>query len=364
MFGAHRLRRGSGVQAVLCNRTTRECSAACPLSGGENNWKRGRAIDVEGNISYLCCYAYKVLHLEAHVAIQELSRLAEEYDHEEHFCRYCRRWMADFWILQGDLYRALELNKETFNGRDDVLSLKLPVGERLTGQDILAGAVYKGTRLTAWGKAHIGDIEAYLDVLVKAYENRNNINLLTKWRETSHQYRYSVFIGTALSRQVDVPCFSFSRNQETTDFMQGMIRETENTIREERGIPRVGERWVGEVELYYALREALPEAEVIHHSRPPWLGRKHLDVYIPQHRVAVEYQGLQHDSSVEYFGGEEAFKATRRRDAAKKRACTKNGVRLIEVRPGYSMDELVRDIRSSDIDWEKQMGRQDALQQI
>jgi hypothetical protein len=112
-------------------------------------------------------------------------------------------------------------------------------------------------------------------------------------------------------------------------------------------IPRVGEGWVGETELYYALRNAIPEAEVDQHARPAWLGRQHLDVFIPSYGVGLEYQGLQHDSPVEYFGGEAAYQATRRRDTAKKRACAKNGVKLTEVLPGYRLEELVKAIRGS-----------------
>ena len=57
-----------------------------------------------------------------------------------------------------------------------------------------------------------------------------------------------------------------------------------------------------------------------------------LDVYIEQVRVAIEYQGAQHDLPIAYFGGVEGFQKTQERDARKLRLCKKHGVALIYVR--------------------------------
>ena len=92
------------------------------------------------------------------------------------------------------------------------------------------------------------------------------------------------------------------------------------------------------------MKNDIQNEEVIQHATPEWLQGQHLDVYMPRLAVAVEFQGIQHDRPVEYFGGEESFQKTRRRDATKKRRCTRNGVFLIEVRPGYSIDEVIADI--------------------
>jgi hypothetical protein len=53
----------------------------------------------------------------------------------------------------------------------------------------------------------------------------------------------------------------------------------------------------------------------------------------------------QHDGPVTFFGGEEAFKEVQRRDARKRRLCSKRGVQLIEVRPGYNLEHLLERVR-------------------
>ena len=57
-----------------------------------------------------------------------------------------------------------------------------------------------------------------------------------------------------------------------------------------------------------------------------------IDVYVPDLRLAIEYQGQQHFEPVDLFGGEEGFRATLARDARKRALLTANGVRLIEWR--------------------------------
>ncbi len=141
--------------------------------------------------------------------------------------------------------------------------------------------------------------------------------------------------------------YNFSWSATVKKDLSLLIREAENTVREECGIPMVGEGWVSETTLYYQLREYFAMYEVIHHARPKWLKRQHLDIFIPKLKVAVEYQGLQHDKPVDFFGGEKAFKALQRRDAKKKRLCKKHKVRLIEARSGYDINEVIEEIESA-----------------
>ncbi len=82
------------------------------------------------------------------------------------------------------------------------------------------------------------------------------------------------------------------------------------------------------------------------HASPEWLGRQHLDVYLPEIAVGVEYQGAQHDGPVDFFGGPEAYEAVRKRDAPRKLGlCKRNGVELVYVRPGYDLDAVVAEIQ-------------------
>ena len=122
------------------------------------------------------------------------------------------------------------------------------------------------------------------------------------------------------------------------------IREAENTFREERGMPRIGEGWVSETRLYYEIKDALEGYTVKQHARPDWLAPQHLDVMIEELGVAVEFQGIQHDRPVDFFGGEKAFKKVQERDQRKARLCEENGVPVVYVREGYDLSELLGEI--------------------
>jgi hypothetical protein len=67
---------------------------------------------------------------------------------------------------------------------------------------------------------------------------------------------------------------------------------------------------------------------------------------MPDRGIAIEYQGEQHDRPIEFFGGEEAFRKNVERDRRKLAICKRNGVRVIYVRKGYELMELVAEILS------------------
>ena len=134
-------------------------------------------------------------------------------------------------------------------------------------------------------------------------------------------------------------------NKGVVDLVKQLTREAENTVREEADFPKVGEGWVGETELYYGIKTALPNLQIQHHARPDWLHNQHLDIYIPELSIAIEYQGIQHDVPVEYFGGEQAFNHRQRLDTSKRRRCKRNGVHLVYVYPGYVLRDVLEQLR-------------------
>jgi hypothetical protein len=133
-----------------------------------------------------------------------------------------------------------------------------------------------------------------------------------------------------------------------SDYFKALAREVENQAREMAGQHKVGEGWVSETEVYLLLNEAVGElTKVIQHGIPEGFGQQHLDVWLPVWRAGIEYQGLQHDQPVEFFGGEEAFQRNQARDAAKRAKCERLGIRLIEVRSGYDKDALIANVLSA-----------------
>ena len=104
---------------------------------------------------------------------------------------------------------------------------------------------------------------------------------------------------------------------------------------------KVGEGWVAETELLYVIRRAFPDVKVVHHARPEWLGRQHIDIYIEDYRLAIEYQGAQHYTPIEFFGGEEALRLTEARDRRKRHLCEINGIELVYVEENYAKQNLI-----------------------
>lgn len=124
-------------------------------------------------------------------------------------------------------------------------------------------------------------------------------------------------------------------------------RNAMNRVREELGIPRIGEGWVSETELYRSLRCAFPDLSVLQHGRPEWLKPQHLDVWIPDLRVGVEFHGPQHFAPVEFFGGEDVFGQTVIRDERKKRLCSENDVTLLVITKTTEIPELIASIHET-----------------
>jgi hypothetical protein len=138
-----------------------------------------------------------------------------------------------------------------------------------------------------------------------------------------------------------------SNHREWVEFLIELGEQAENEIREKNGIPRKGEGWVSETELYNILKNHFVDYRIEQHAKPRWLKPQHLDIFFPNNNVAVEYQGKQHSEPVEFFGGDKAFKETVKRDKKKKALCKKNKCELIYVFPDYDIDTIIKIIDES-----------------
>lgn len=63
------------------------------------------------------------------------------------------------------------------------------------------------------------------------------------------------------------------------------------------------------------------------------------DFYLPDYNAVIEYQGRQHYSDIEYFGGTEAFEKRKRHDKIKKQYCKDNKIKFIEI-PYWENDNI------------------------
>ena len=56
------------------------------------------------------------------------------------------------------------------------------------------------------------------------------------------------------------------------------------------------------------------------------------DFYLPNYNCCVEYDGIQHFVSSEFFGGEEKLKYIQNNDKIKNEYCNDNNIRLIRIK--------------------------------
>lgn len=142
-----------------------------------------------------------------------------------------------------------------------------------------------------------------------------------------------------------IPCYSPAKILNPNERKKGLDyisrREVQNLIRTNKGLPKVGEGWISETKLYYKVKNELTDYEVINHARTPWLGAQHLDVYLPELNIGVEYQGAQHQKPIEHFGGLEAFEKGLIRDKKKRVLCEENNCKLFYVYPEDDINEFV-----------------------
>jgi len=120
--------------------------------------------------------------------------------------------------------------------------------------------------------------------------------------------------------------------------------EPENGIRALFGLPKIGEGWISETNLFYEIKSQFSDVVVFQHARPEWLEKQHLDIYLPKYNIGIEFQGDQHFYPVEYFGGEASFIKNQERDKKKRMLCEENSCVLMYVKPGYSKSEVLLEI--------------------
>lgn len=341
-------------------------------------WQKGQSIDVEGNVSYLFCYVYSILAKNlteqsiksiysnnkamvtttygrvtisargAKDALPALINIRDKYSHEINFVESCSRWISDCFVILHRYKEAIDAFPPLFPSSrssyqtDCLLSLKANIGGHISGRDVLTLC---GPKVTGFGNRNLENVMQYIEAILRARENNTEVNTLMEWIKLVERQPYQVFGGTVYVSSVpDLECFLFSQSRDVIDVVTQFTREAENTVREESGLPKVGEGWISETELYYKIKSALLNLQIEHHARPDWLHNQHLDIYLPELGIAIEYQGLQHEEPIEYFGGQQAFEKRKRLDEKKRRLCQRNNVRLIYVYPDYVLQHVLKQL--------------------
>lgn len=215
--------------------------------------------------------------------------------------------------------------------------------------------------ITKFGKENLNDLLEELDVILKNnypngfleqfYSIKTNGTIKSTFKRS---YYYKYFDTSAASKkelkklQNKNPNTRASREDLTYvigSASANLLREAENNLRIKIGGKKIGEGHISETELYYLIKNYFKHLKVIHHGRPKFLGRQHFDIWIPEINTAIEYQGIQHDKPIDFFGGEKGFKENLERDKLKRKKCEENNIHLIEIRPNYVFEDVVKKIK-------------------
>lgn len=341
-------------------------------------WRIGKTLEIENEYGYLFDYMKQIIrraknerelgNVEAKILKLQLAYPANSvYRKSNSFHRWAYEYRADTQIARENYQEAIDILSGAFKfsvriNIDKLLSLKLFVGEDLNGWDLLNLRGWTG--FTKWGKSNIPLVAESADNFLQKKRQELDSTILPLWRKEARKAgrvhalpKISIFHGMLPTNKMGelrrTAIFTTTVKEYPFRFISPfslsdseLSKIIENSARTSQNLPLIGEGWISETDLYYTIKENFSDNKVLFHASPNWLGRQHLDVYIPELRIALEYQGEQHDRPVEFFGGEKAFIKAQERDARKLDLCNLNGVKLIYIRAGYSLREVLKLIKA------------------
>ena len=173
-----------------------------------------------------------------------------------------------------------------------------------------------------------------MDDPIKIIEVRDTIDIIMENGYFTNELELSYY----LSRNIMIPINDMYKKVRfsSPDPKKHIYFTLGNKFQDEKSIVytelvkknKIDIKWKSEKAMFELLSENYDDA--IYQYRPKWLKPQSLDVFIPSINTAFEYQGAQHYTSVDYFGGEEQLKKQKNLDLKKKKLCKENGVTLIE----------------------------------
>lgn len=314
------------------------------------------------NTAYFITYFYEVIlefidKPESYYKLKSnLEFIINEYKNDQTGAlHYGIRWLIDMAYIMKD-YETVKLNAEKYLNnskywkRDefpkevfDFLNIKT--------NDAVDIKYFKHlfktySYLTEYGKHFSEEIQPEIEKELEKVCIQQNTNFVYLLMDVK-TFKSTRFIGVPniqTRENLESEFKTFFMNKKAKTILKQIAKKAENTIRKKHNVPGIGEGWVSETVLYKKLCSAFPSEEVLQHAQPIFLGQQHYDIYFPDHKIAIEYHGLQHFEPVDFFGGQSAFEQNVIRDIRKKKLSERNGIHLIVLREGYDFSKLMSDI--------------------
>lgn len=253
------------------------------------------------------------------------------------------RSLQDAYVLAGEYRKALlawplDPGRTSTHQADLALNLRYAVGDAAQGSELIA---LHHKHPTSFGQDNLERVVDVLTLLSERWECEG-MGLLQyavdRWE--AEESDWAPFAGAPAGDRDRVPlqCYCFYACKPFYDEVETLMRQAENAVRDEHGVPRIGEGWVSEMQLYEIVDSLFPACRVLHHYRPDWLEGQEFDIAVPAMKLAVEFMGEQHFVAIDFFGGEEGFQATQERDRRKRAKATQAGWRVVEIRYDERLD--------------------------
>lgn len=326
----------------------------------KQNFEKGVVIDVKEILEYPEWLLNELVSdktIPLTLLLEKYDRLIKAYPGLDFIAPHSFRFNSERYDLGWELCKRKQLLDIS-----DIGYFEEKLGRPLFNVELLLrleGAV----ELSPWGKQHLEDIIPFINAQFEAFEKKWGNRFLQVF--VSPQYNPKGEYDFYKQFYVSESEFAFYNGLEYDKFLptnyekpphhvvihaiKGQCKQftidAEDNYRRSIGMPLVGEFWRSETELYYSIKEAFKDTEVKQHVSPKWLGRQHLDVYMPEYNIGIEYQGAQHYRPVEYFGGMESFIKGQERDERKRRLCAENDCKLIYVDEGYKLIDVLNQIK-------------------
>lgn len=237
-------------------------------------------------------------------------------------------------IVNDEKYAAEKLHEITdelmskVNGKPyynwyDYVEKKNGEKENIDGIDIVKYFNYFLPRLTIV-RLFEEEVINYLNDKITTFGKENN--------ETLCEY---------LANYLHVPANFYEKSDS---IMFNLCLGVDNYLKQTLGLSDLNEKWIKEfamVKLFYKWFEGFKQ---LTQASPVWLKPQRLDLFIPDLKLAIEYQGEQHFMPIELFGGEEGFKTRKESDERKKKLCEANGINLEYINYYDDLLEKVKEI--------------------
>ncbi|MBW3517894.1 hypothetical protein [Flavobacterium sp. NKUCC04_CG] len=347
----------------------------------KKNFFEQKYLDLEGNNNYVFLLLYDLLENYSdniEILHNYLSILAKHYpitnsyinpviiQKLEDIGKYDEAW--------GMLKQNNYISIETVMKFEEKLQKKL-----IDGQLIVQLAGF--THLTEFGQKNINEIAKFAKLEYEKYEIENGNNffqIFIKQTNNIRDYKSNTYIledykdyFLSISeyfhykkideQQIKSNCvrkIPHVVEKAIYNQLRLILKKSEDSYRSALGLPKVGEGWISETELFYNISNYFIDIKVLHHASPSWLGRQHLDIYIPSLNIAIEYQGVQHYRPIDFFGGLAGYEKTVQRDKLKKELCEANNCYLMYVRAGYNLSKIIKTIEN----YKRQLGKKGHLE--